>query len=102
MDVLMYLFLAALLIPVNLFIIKWHRSGKFPLWASGVLLAVFGIGLGYAARFILVDIGSTGQGGAIMAVFIGLVVLANGAIHFVIGLVLAIVKLVANKRRARA
>lgn len=101
MDVLMYLFLAALLIPVNIFLIKWHRSGKFPLWAAGILLAVFGIGLGYAARFLLVDIWATGQGGAIMAAFIGLVVLANGVIHFVIGLILAIVKLVANKR-ARA
>ncbi|MGM0896602.1 MAG: inner-membrane translocator [Bacillota bacterium] len=98
MDVLMYLFLATLLIPANIFIIKWHRSGKFPLWASGILLAVFGIGIGYAARFILVDIGATGQGGAIMAVFIGLVVLANGVIHFVIGLVMALIKLVANKR----
>ncbi|MBU9671882.1 inner-membrane translocator [Planococcus sp. CP5-4] len=101
MDVLMYLFLAAWLIPANIFIIKWHRSGRFPLWAAGILLAVFSIGLGYAARFILVDIGATGQGGAIMAMFIGLVVLANGVIHFVIGMVLTIVKLVANKR-ARA
>lgn len=33
-----------------------------------------------------------------MAVFIGLVVMTNGAIHFVIGVVLAMVKLVANKR----
>ena len=98
MDGLMYLFLAALLIPANLLIIKWHKSGRFPLWAAGILLAVFGIGLGYAARFILVDIGATGQGGAIMAVFIGLVVMANGAIHFVIGFVLAIVKLFNNKR----
>lgn len=101
MDGLMYLFLAALLIPVNIFIIKWHRSGRFPLWAAGILLAVFGIGLGYAIRFLLVDIWTTGQGGAIMAAFIGLVVMANGAIHFVIGLILAMVKLVANKR-ARA
>lgn len=97
MDVLMYLFLAALLIPANIFIIKWHKSGRFPLWAAGIVLAVFGIGLGYAARFLLVDTWSTGQGGAIMAAFIGLVVLANGVIHFVIGLVLAIVKLVAKK-----
>ncbi|MFG6117239.1 inner-membrane translocator [Halobacillus sp. MO56] len=97
MDVLMYLFLAALLIPSNIFIIKWNRSGNFPLWVSGILLAILGVVLGFAVGGILVGPGNAGQGGSIMAAFIGLVTVANGLIHFFIGLVMIIGKLFTKK-----
>lgn len=97
MDVLMYLFLAVLLIPANIWMVKWHKNGNFPLWASGIILAVFGIGLGYLAREFLLS-SEAGQGGAIMAAFVGFVVIANGAIHFLAGAVLAAVKRFSAKR----
>ncbi|MGP4063265.1 inner-membrane translocator [Halobacillus sp. H74] len=96
-DVLMWLFLAALLIPANIYAIKWHRSGNFPLWASGLLLAILGVGLGFAVGGILVGPSNAGQGGAIMAAFVGLVTVGNGLIHFFIGLIMAIGKLFTKK-----
>ncbi|MDP4551415.1 inner-membrane translocator [Alkalihalobacillus macyae] len=97
MDVLMYLFLAALLIPANIFMIKWHRSGILPLWASGILLAILGVGLGFVVGGILVGPGNAGQGGSLMAAFVGLITVANGLIHFLIGLIIVIGKLFTKK-----
>ncbi|MCA1011695.1 inner-membrane translocator [Halobacillus halophilus] len=97
MDALMYLFLAALLIPSNIFIIIWQKSGQFPLWSSGVLLAVLGIGIGFVVGAILIGPGNAGQGGAIMSAFVGLVIIANGLIYVFIGLVLVIGKLFTKK-----
>ena len=96
MDVLMYLILAVVLIPSNIYAIKWHRSGSFALWASGVIIAILGVGLGFAVGGILI-LGNAGQGGSIMAAFIGLVIVANGLIHFFVGLVLKIGKLFTKK-----
>jgi hypothetical protein len=89
----MYLVLGMLLIPTNIFIIKWHKSRKFPLWASGIILAIGGLGVGYISRIVLVELVNGGQGGAIMAAFMGLVVIANGLIQFFVGFVLLIIKL---------
>ncbi|ARI77852.1 inner-membrane translocator [Halobacillus mangrovi] len=96
-DVLMWLFLAALIIPANIYAINWHRRGNFPLWASGLLLAIFGVGLGFAVGGFLIGPGNSGQGGAIMAAFVGLVTVGNGLIHFFIGLIFTIGKLFTKK-----
>ncbi|ELK44282.1 hypothetical protein [Halobacillus sp. BAB-2008] len=92
MDVVMWLLLAAVLIPANIYAVKWHRSGRVPLWASGLFTAVLGIGLGFAAGLVLVGIGDSGQGGGFMAAFIGLVAVGNGLLLFLMGLVLVIGK----------
>ena len=97
MDVLMYLFLGALLIPANIFIVKWQKSEQFPLWCSGILLAVLGVGFGFAVGAILVGPGNAGQGGAIMSAFVGLVIVANGLIYVFIGLLMVIGKLFTKK-----
>ncbi|ELK46794.1 UNVERIFIED_CONTAM: inner-membrane translocator [Halobacillus marinus] len=96
MDVLMYLFLAALLIPANIFMIKWQKSGKLPLWSSGLLLAILGVVIGFAVGAILIA-GDSGQGGGLMAAFIGLVIVGNGIVHLLIGLALTIGKQYGNK-----
>jgi hypothetical protein len=79
--------------------IKWHRSGSLPLWASGILLAILGVGLGFAVGGILVSPGNADQGGSLITAFVGLVTVANGLIHFFIGLILVIGKLFTKKKR---
>ncbi|MFG6147612.1 inner-membrane translocator [Halobacillus sp. B23F22_1] len=86
MDVMMYLFLAALLIPANIYVIKWHRSGSFPLLVSGIILAVLGVGLGFTVGGIVMGPGNSGHGGALMAAFVGIFIVANGLIHVFAGL----------------
>ncbi|KGX92478.1 hypothetical protein N781_16180 [Pontibacillus halophilus JSM 076056 = DSM 19796] len=97
MDVLIYLFLAALLIPVNLFIVKWRKSGQFPFFGSGILLAVFGVLVGFIIGAILVGLGNAGQGGAIMSAFVGLVIVANGFLYVAISVLLGIGRLLDKK-----
>lgn len=90
MDVLLYLFLAIILIPANLFAIKWHKNEDFHLWISGLLLAIAGVILGFVAGAILVP--SSGAGGAIAGAFVGIVIVANGLLYFTIGLAIKIGK----------
>ncbi|UOQ44892.1 inner-membrane translocator [Halobacillus salinarum] len=97
MDVLVWLFLALVLIPANIYAIKWHRSGNFPLMVSGIFLAIVGVVLGFTVGGILVGPANSGQGGAIAGAFVGLVIVGNGLLYFIIGLAVAIGKLFTRK-----
>ncbi|KGX88152.1 ABC transporter permease [Pontibacillus litoralis JSM 072002] len=68
----------------------------FPLWSSGILLAILGVVICFAVGGILIA-GDSGRGGGLMAAFIGVVIVGNGIIHFLIGLALTVGKQFTNK-----
>ena len=97
MDVLIYFILSIIIVTTNVFAIKWHRNGNIHLWISGLLLAVVGVIFGFIAGAILVQVGhsggTSGAGGAIAGAFVGIIIVANGILLFLVGLATKIGKL---------
>lgn len=102
MDGLPFVLLVIFLILANIFAIKWYKDRDFPLWGSGLLLAIAGVILGIISAIIMVrynhSLGTTGEGGAIAGAMLGMIIVGNGLIYFVTGLALKIGKLFTKKK----
>ncbi|KAB7663007.1 ABC transporter permease [Bacillus sp. B1-b2] len=95
-DGLIWLILLSVLLISNVAAIKLYKKNKLPLWLGGVGISILGPVIGFLSGSIFVKMahnaGDTGEGAALGAAFIGLVILGNGIIVFLIGIILAIVK----------
>ncbi|RFU66720.1 ABC transporter permease [Peribacillus glennii] len=95
-DGLIWLILLSVLLISNVAAIQLYKKNKLPLWLGGVGISILGPVIGFLSGSIFVKMahnaGETGEGAALGAAFIGLVILGNGIIVFLIGIILAIVK----------
>ncbi|PLT32775.1 ABC transporter permease [Bacillus sp. V5-8f] len=100
-DGLIWLILLSVLLFSNTASIQLHKKNKLPLWVGGVGIAILGPVIGFISGSIFVKMahnaGDTGEGAALGAAFIGLVILGNGIIVFLIGVILAVVKFTRKK-----
>ncbi len=93
-DGLTWSVLLSSLIVLNVSAILLYKKGKMPLWGSGLLIVILGpiIALITGSIFLKIDysMGGDGFGAAYSAAFIGFVIVGNGILYLVIGIVLGI------------
>ena len=93
-DGLLWSVLLPSLIVFNVSAILLYKKGKMPLWGSGLLVVILGpiIALITGSIFLKIDysMGGDGFGAAYAAAFIGFVIVGNGILYLIIGLVLGI------------
>lgn len=93
-DGLTWSVLLSSLIVLNVSAILLYKKGKMPLWGSGLLIGILGpiIALITGSIFLKIDysMGGDGFGAAYSAAFIGFVIVGNGILYLVIGIVLGI------------
>jgi len=94
MDAVIWMILILLLILVNWAAVHLKTINKLHFVWSGLIIAILGPIMAFilGALFVHFDHsqGSTGEGGAIAAAFIGLILIGNGFIYFLIGFILKI------------
>lgn len=95
MDGLIWLIILVLLALFNSVAIQLYKKDKLHFFWSGIIIGILGpmIAFSLGAVFVKVDHsqGSTGEGGAIAAAFIGLLIVGNGLLYLLIGIILKIV-----------
>lgn len=95
MDGLIWLIIFVILALLNSAAIQLYKRKKLNFMWSGIMIGILGpiLALSLGTIFVQVDHsqGSTGEGGAIAAAFIGLIIVGNGVIYLFIGLILKIV-----------
>ena len=68
-----------------------YKKNKMPLWGSGLIIGILGpiISLISGSYFVSADksMGGDGVGGAFGAAIIGLVIVGNGLIYFIVGII---------------
>ena len=93
-DGLVWCVLILSLIVLNLSAVLLYKKGKMPLWGSGLIIGVLGpiIALISGSIFLNIDhsMGGEGFGAAFSAAYIGFVIVFNGILYLVIGIVLVI------------
>lgn len=84
------LFLLSLLL-INLLAINLYKKGKMPLWGSGLIIGVLGPIMAFISGSVFVKVdhsmGGDGVGAAFGAAFIGIVIVGNGILYFIIGII---------------
>ena len=95
MDGLIWMIILVLLALLNSAAIQLYKRKNVNFIWSGIIIGILGplLALSLGAVFVKVDHsqGSTGEGGAIAAAFIGLIIVGNGILYLLIGLILKIV-----------
>lgn len=93
-DGLTWSVLLSSLIVLNVSAILLYRKGKMPLWGSGLIIGILRpiIALITVSIFLKIDYSMDGDGfgAAYSAAFIGFVIVGNGILYLVIGIVLGI------------
>ncbi|WP_214850244.1 ABC transporter permease [Exiguobacterium sp. s193] len=92
-DGLLWSVLLPSLLVLNVSAILLYKKGNMPLWGSGLLVVILGpiIALIIGSVFLKIDsTGGDGFGAAYAAAFIGFVIVGNGILYLIIGLVLGI------------
>jgi len=97
-DGLTWSVLISSLIVLNLSAVLLYRKGKMPLWGSGLIIGILGpiIALISGSIFLKIDhsMGGEGFGAAYSAAFIGFVIVGNGILYLIVGLLIVITKFV--------
>jgi hypothetical protein len=100
-DARLWLVLIFSLIFFNTAAITLHMKNKLPLWLSGILIGFLGIILASIAGSIWVKIdkemGGTGEGAGFAVAFLGLVIVGNGIIYLIVGVISRIKSLLKRK-----
>ncbi|WP_244440924.1 ABC transporter permease [Neobacillus jeddahensis] len=95
MDGLIWIIILLLLTLINTAAIQLHKRNKLHFFWSGIGIGILGPILAFSIGAVFVKIdhsqGGTGEGGAITAAFIGLIIIGNGVIYLIIGLISKIV-----------
>ena len=90
-DGLTWSVLISSLIVLNLSAVLLYKKGKMPLWGSGLIIGVLGpiIALISGSIFLNIDhsMGGEGFGAAFSAAYIGFVIVGNGILYLIVGLV---------------
>ena len=97
-DGLTWSVLISSLIVLNLLAVLLYRKGKMPLWGSGLIIGILGpiIALISGSNFLKIDhsMGGEGFGATYSAAFIGFVIVGNGILYIIVGLLIVITKFV--------
>ncbi|MFS0824680.1 ABC transporter permease [Bacillus sp. 1P02SD] len=79
---------------LNFFAINFYKKGKMPLWGSGLIIGILGPIIAFISGSVFVKVdhsmGGDGVGAAFGAAFIGLIIVGNGILYFIIGIILVI------------
>ncbi|WP_284037218.1 ABC transporter permease [Neobacillus sp. 114] len=98
MDAVIWLLILLLLTLFNWGAISFHNNKKLHFFWSGIIIGILGpiIAFLIGALFVKMDhsAGGTGEGGAIGAAFIGLMIVGNGILYVFIGMFVKIVSLI--------
>lgn len=90
------------LIVLNLSAVLLYRKGKMPLWGSGLIIGFLGpiIALISGSIFLKIDYSADGEGfgAAFSAAFIGFVIVGNGILYFIVGLVIVITNFIRKRQ----
>ncbi|QFT88967.1 hypothetical protein FIU87_09945 [Bacillus sp. THAF10] len=82
------------LIVVNFLAITLYKKRKMPLWGAGLIIGILGPIIAFISGFVFVKIdhsmGGDGVGAAFGAAFIGIVIVSNGILYFIIGIIFLI------------
>ncbi|RHW43299.1 ABC transporter permease [Neobacillus notoginsengisoli] len=93
-DFLIWIILITVLFIVNYMAISFYNKKNTSFLWSGLLICILGPVIGFitGSTFVSMDhsAGGTGEGGAIGAAFIGLIILGNGIIYLLVGISLLI------------
>ena len=101
-DGLVWCVLILSLIVLNLSAVLLYRKGKMPLWGSGLIIGILGpiIALISGSIFLNIDhsMGGEGFGAAYSAAFIGFVIVGNGILYLIVGLVIVITNFIRKRQ----
>ena len=101
-DGLTWSVLISSLIVLNLSAVLLYRKGKMPLWGSGLIIGILGpiIALISGSIFLKIDhsMGGDGFGAAFSAAFIGFVIVGNGILYLIVGLVIVITNFIRQRQ----
>lgn len=101
-DGLTWSVLLSSLIVLNVSAILLYRKGKMPLWGSGLIIGILGpiIALITGSIFLKIDysMGGDGFGAAYSAAFIGFVIVGNGILYLIVGVVKVIRKFIRKRQ----
>jgi hypothetical protein len=82
------------LLVLNFLAINFYKKRKMPLWGSGLIIGILGPIIAFISGsvFVKVDLGMGGDGvgAAFGAAFIGIIIVGNGILYFIIGIILLI------------
>ncbi|AOH57464.1 ABC transporter permease [Peribacillus simplex] len=100
-DGLIWLVLVVSLLILNALAISLYKRNKMPLWLSGIVIGMLGPIIAFIAGYFFVKIdhnsGGTGEGAGFGAAFIGLIIVANGIIYLIIGIISKVKSLINQK-----
>ncbi|MGP6149633.1 ABC transporter permease [Priestia flexa] len=75
-------------------LIVLYKKGKMPLWGSGLIIGILGPIIAFISGYVFVKVdhsmGGDGVGAAFGAAFIGIVIVINGILYFIIGIIFVI------------
>lgn len=101
-DGLVWSVLISILIVLNLSAVLLYRKGKMPLWGSGLIIGILGpiTALISGSIFLKIDhsMGGDGFGAAFSAAFIGFVIVGNGILYLIVGLVIVITNFIRKRQ----
>ncbi|ARP44634.1 hypothetical protein GTHT12_03767 (plasmid) [Geobacillus thermodenitrificans] len=90
-DFLVWLVLGLILLFLNSMAILLNNKNKMPLWLSGLIICILGPVLAFVVGAAFVKYnhsqGGTAEGAGYAAAFIGLVVVGNGIVYLIIGMI---------------
>ncbi|MCL6586805.1 ABC transporter permease [Anoxybacillus sp. J5B_2022] len=90
-DALVYLVLGLILLFLNSMAILLYNKNKVSLWLSGLIICILGPILAFivGAAFVKYNHsqGGSADGAQLAAAFIGLVIVGNGIIYLIIGII---------------
>ncbi|WML43308.1 ABC transporter permease [Neobacillus sp. PS3-40] len=93
-DFLIWVILIAALLILNYMAVSSYKKKNTSFFWSGLLICIMGPVIGFITGSIFVNMdhsaGESGEGGAIGAAFIGLIILGNGIIYLIVGAILMI------------
>ncbi|MEK4093061.1 ABC transporter permease [Viridibacillus sp. FSL H8-0110] len=102
MDALIYTVLLLILLILNASAIYMYKNDKLDLWLSGIIIGILGPVFAFLIGAIFVKYehsqGATAEGAQIAAAFIGLIIVANGIIYFIVGITLKLIGFLKYKR----
>ncbi|WP_286166351.1 ABC transporter permease [Peribacillus frigoritolerans] len=89
------------LLVLNILAITLYKKEKMPLWGSGLIIGILGPIIAFISGSVFVKVdhsmGGDGVGAAFGAAFIGIVIVSNGILYFIIGIISVIKNLIRQR-----
>lgn len=104
-DGVVWTVLLVSLLVLNFLAINFYLKGKLPLWGSGLIIGIIGPIIAFISGSIFLKIdhsmGGDGVGAAFGAAFIGIIIVANGILYFIIGIFLMVKQFIEKRNISR-